>query len=251
MKKAVVAITLTLFATLLFGDAAEEVKKQKEQLEDIGISPGDVAIDSGKEQFDKQKGANGKTCSGCHGKGGGKIKTAFAAMPKYYNDARAVLDLDMRIKYCLEKKMAVKNFKRDSSFINYAFFVASLANGQKIRHTALHAKEKQILKKGKQLWYARSGVLDLSCSSCHETYGGKRIRLQELMVLDTEKAGKRWPAYRFGTDATWTLEDRIRACYKQTRVPAPDYHSDTVLSLSAYIMSRSKDAVVAIPGLVR
>lgn len=252
MKKIFITLFLTAgFTAMLFGDAAEEVRKQKAQLEEMGISPGDVAVELGAEQFDEMAGPNGKTCASCHGIGGKKIRNAFAGMPRFYRDAGRVHDLDMRIKYCLEKKMGVKKAERSDEFVNFAFFVASLANGIPVATAARHTEEKKLYEQGKKLWYARTGSLDLSCSTCHEKYGGQRIRLQTLVKLNDEKVGSRWPAYRFGKDRNWTLEDRIRACYKQTRVPRPAYYSDAVLSLTEYIMVQSAGAKVKIPGLVR
>ena len=250
--KYIISILITLgVTTYLLADAAEDVKQQKAQLEELGISPGDVAVESGAETFSALKGANGKTCASCHGEGGKKIQSAFSRMPRYYKDAKDVQDLDSRIKFCMENKMKINKAERNGDFVNLAFFVASLSNDRPVATKAVHKKEKKLYAMGEKLWYARTGVLDLSCSTCHEVHGGKRIRLQTLVKLSEEKVGSRWPAYRFGKGENWTMQDRIRACYGQTRVAEPEYYSDTVTALTEYIMIQSKGAKIKIPGLVR
>ncbi|MGC8852312.1 MAG: sulfur oxidation c-type cytochrome SoxA, partial [Hydrogenobacter sp.] len=113
-------------------DPAQEVKKQKEMLlREMGILPGDVYAEQGRDLFNKPMGSAGKSCSSCHGQDGRYLKGAYTHMPRYYKDADAVLDLDTRIKYCMEKYMGVKDVKHDTNFKSIATFVATLSNGMK------------------------------------------------------------------------------------------------------------------------
>lgn len=252
MKYFILSLLLTIgLSAMLFGDVVDEVAKQKKQMEESGISQGDLAVEQGKENFAKAKGANGKTCSTCHGANGEKVKHAFTSMPKYYKDADKVLDLDSRIKFCLQKNMDEKKVEHKDDLVNLAFYVASLSNGQKIKTKASHAKEKEMYAIGEKLWYARAGDNDFSCSTCHEVYGGKRIRLQGLMILKLDKVSYRWPAYRFSNQENWTMEDRIQGCYKQMKMPKPAHFDETVTALSEYMMIKSSGAKVQIPGFVR
>jgi len=231
---------------------AEEVKKQKEMLlKEMGILPGDVYAEQGRDLFNKVMGTAGKSCSSCHGQDGRYLKGSYAHMPRYYKDMDAVADLDTRIKYCMEKYMGVKEVKHDTNFKSIATFVATLSNGMPMDVKLENPKEKEMYEKGKQLWYARVGKMDFSCAICHDTFGGQRIRLQTLARVKQDKVATHWPAYRFSNDQLWTMEDRIRGCYNQIRVTPPPHFHWANIALSLYMAYESNGGIIETPGFVR
>ncbi len=241
-------------------DPAEEVKKQKKMLLEImGILPGDVIVEEGREIF-HSKGPNGKSCASCHGEDGkGKklpLVGAYATMPKYYKDIDKVADLDLRVKSCMEKYTGydpekLKGKKGRKIIVPLATYVASLSNGMKFNVQPKHPKEKEMYKKGEELWYARVGKMDFSCAMCHDKYGGYRIRLQTLAIPKKSKVMRYWPAYRYSKDKMWTMEDRIRGCYKQIRVTQPPFYHWAHVALQMYMAVNSNGGVVEVPGFVR
>ncbi|WP_340690190.1 sulfur oxidation c-type cytochrome SoxA [Hydrogenobacter thermophilus] len=231
---------------------AEEVKKQKELLlKEMGILPGDVYAEQGRDMFNKPMGNAGKSCSSCHGQDGRYLRGAYAHMPRYYKDMDAVADLDTRIKYCMEKYMGVGNVKHDLNFKSIATYVATLSNGMKMDVKLTHPKEREMYEKGRELWYARVGKMDFSCAICHDTFGGQRIRLQTLAKVKEDKVATHWPAYRFSNDQLWTMEDRIRGCYNQIRVTPPPHFSWPQIALSLYMAYESNGGTIETPGFVR
>ncbi|MFN3813347.1 MAG: sulfur oxidation c-type cytochrome SoxA [Aquificaceae bacterium] len=231
---------------------AEEVKKQKELLlKEMGILPGDVYAEQGRDMFNKTMGTQGKSCASCHGQDGRYLKGAYAHMPRYYKDMDDVADLDTRIKFCMEKYMGVQGVKHDINFKSIATYVATLSNGIKMDVKLDHPKEKEAYERGKELWYARVGKMDFSCSVCHDTFGGQRIRLQVLAKVRQDKVATHWPAYRFSNDQLWTMEDRIRGCYTQIRVIPPPHFNWAQIALSLYMAYESNGGLIETPGFVR
>ncbi len=241
-------------------DPAEEVKKQKKLLLEImGILPGDVIVEEGKEIFSRE-GPNGKSCVSCHGEDGKSkempLVGAYATMPKYYKDIDRVADIDLRVKSCMEKYLGysqeeIEGKKGRKLIVPLATYVAYLSNGMKFNVQPKHPKEREMYKKGEELWYARVGKMDFSCSMCHDKYGGYRIRLQTLAEPKKSKVMRYWPAYRYSKDKMWTMEDRIRGCYKQIRVTRPPFYHWAHVALQMYMAVNSNGGVVEIPGFVR
>ena len=74
-----------------------------------------------------------------------------------------------------------------------------------------------------------------ACATCHGD-DGKRIRLQGLPNLS--KPGKEaqetmgaWPTYRVSQSESRTMQHRLWDCYRQMRMPVPEYGSDGLTAL--------------------
>lgn len=232
----------------------EEVARQKKLiLEQSGILPGELFAAQGEDIFKKKRGPNNVSLEGCDfGLGAGKTEGAYAELPRYFADTNRVEDLDTRIVTCMVSLQGFKaaDIKR-SDVVAIAAYVASRSNGRPVKVRLDDVKEVAVYAMGKQLWYTRAGAQDFSCAVCHETNGGKRIRLQRLALVQADKVASHWPAYRFSNDQLWTMEDRIRGCYKQTRVTEPNYYSDAIIALSLYMSVAANGADVDAPGFVR
>ncbi|MEZ0361461.1 MAG: sulfur oxidation c-type cytochrome SoxA [Hydrogenobacter sp.] len=252
MGKWVVFIFIGVFYALAQQEnPAEEVKRQKEMLlKEMGILPGDVYAEQGRDMFNKPMGTQGKSCASCHGQDGRYLRGAYAHMPRYYKDMDSVADLDSRIKYCMEKYMGVKDVKHDINFKSIATYVATLSNGMKMDVKLDNPKEKEMYQKGRELWYARVGKMDFSCAVCHDKETGKRVFLQTVVAVKEDKVSTHWPAYRFSNDQLWTMEDRIRGCFSEMRVIPPEHFHWAVIALNLYMAYKAKGGVVRVPGFI-
>jgi sulfur-oxidizing protein SoxA len=47
------------------------------------------------------------------------------------------------------------------------------------------------------------------------------------------------------------MEDRIRTCYSNLSMPAPDHYSDAVIALSLWMAVQSNGAKMDLPGFIR
>ncbi len=269
MRKKFLLASLFAGALINFSNAQEgQTPKQLEILRELGISPADVIVDQGREYFHTLKGKTGKTCASCHGQDGEQLVGAYAKMPRYYTDIKKVADIDIRIKACMEKYMGmkVKGKKGRKYIVPLAGYVASLSNGMPINVELKHPEEKRLYEYGKELWYKRVGARDFSCAICHEVLAGKRIRLQKLGAPVRDKLYAHWPAYRISKDKLWTMEDRIRGCYKsfflfdpkkgkfdfkKNWVKKPPFYIEELVALELYMKHAANGATLEVPGLIR
>ncbi len=253
--------------------AQEEMPTHLKELLELGMHPGHAYVDEGRETFNTLKGPNGKTCADCHGVDGAKLEGAYAQMPRYYTDIGRVADIDLRILSCMTEYMGFdpkdKKFRKEFDKwsgkyrVPLATFVASLSNGMEINVQLDDPQEKELYRKGEKLWFMRVGARDFSCGICHSVLAGQRIRLQGLPDPVKAKVYTHWPAYRFGSDRMWTMEDRVRSCFKayflyeerwnekEDWVQKPPPYSDWVIALELYMKHAANGGTIEVPGLLR
>ncbi len=250
--------------------AKEQLPEHLRELLELGMHPGHVFVDEGRDYYHNLKGPNGKTCATCHGQDGSKLVGAYAKMPRYYKDIDKVADIDLRILSCMTKYIGFdpkdKKFKKKylkTYRIPLSTYVASLSNGMKINVKIEHPKEKEMYELGKKVWFTRAGAREFSCAMCHTVLAGKRIRLQGLPNPVRDKSYNHWPAYRFGSDRMWTMEDRVRSCFKayflftkrwdekKDWVKKPPPFVKEVIAVELYMKHASNGGVIEVPGLLR
>ena len=108
---------------------------------------------------------------------------------------------------------------------------------------------------GAELFFRRSAVMDFSCNTCHGA-DGLRIRLQDLpnFTQPSEAAQKTmatWPTYRVSQGQLRTMQHRLWDCYRQMRMPPPDYGSDGLTALTTYLMKMGEGGVIEVPSIKR
>jgi sulfur-oxidizing protein SoxA len=116
------------------------------------------------------------------------------------------------------------------------------------------AKELAAYELGKKLFFYRAGPWDFSCSSCHGEEG-KRIRMQELPVLSSPASARpvvaTWPAYRVSNSQFKTMQWRVNDCYRQMRMPEPNYTSEATIALITYLTVTGQGEPYRGPGTKR
>ena len=265
---AVLAMLLALAAPAVALDETEkELEKYRQMLKDDPWSnPGLLDADRGEAWWKEKRGPKGASLEQCDlGKGPGKVEGAFAELPRYFKDADRVLDVESRIVWCIEKLQGFERkdiIKRPYSKANQsgtelealATYVASKSRGLKFAPSLGHAKEKQALAMGEELFFRRQGPMDFACATCHAD-AGRRIRLQGLPFLgkpeEARKVVGEWPAYRVSQGTVMTVQHRIADCYWQMRLPLIDYGSDVTVALTMYLVNQAKGGDITAPTIKR
>ncbi|RIH89411.1 sulfur oxidation c-type cytochrome SoxA [Calidithermus roseus] len=234
---------------------AEEAKKQRQQLleQGGGILPSDLYVAQGEELFKAVRGPKGVSLEGCDfGRGAGQVEGVVAQLPRYFPDTGRVEDLDSRIRSCM---IGLQGFKPEevkrSEVIAIAFYLASLSHEATVDVRLATPQEKRMYALGEELFWVRAGPRDMGCATCHVTYRGKRSGVLPLSDVVGEKVAAHWPAYRYSNDSALTMEDRIRTCYSNLGMPAPDYYSDAVIALGLWLAVQSNGAKMDLPGFIR
>jgi L-cysteine S-thiosulfotransferase len=268
LAASIIASALLAGGALRAQDATErEVEKYREMLKgDPWSNPGLLDVDRGEALWKEKRGPKNASLERCDlGKGPGVVDGAFAELPRYFKDAKRVMDTEARIVWCMETLQGFDRaviVKRPYSKANQAgtelealaTFVAHKSNGQKFKPQLKHAKERETLALGEALFFRRQGSMDFSCSTCHAD-SGKRIRLQSLPFLskpdEARKVVGEWPAYRVSQGTVMTMQHRLTDCFWQMRLPLVDYGSDVTVALTMYLVNQAKGGEITAPQIKR
>jgi sulfur-oxidizing protein SoxA len=244
-----------------------ELEKYRQMLkEDPWSNPALLDADRGEALWKTPRGPKNVSLEGCDlGKGPGVVDGAFAELPRYFADARKVMDVETRIMWCMEQLQGLEHAKlvqrphpsggapvKDLGAI--ATYVASRSHGQKFAAPTSHPKEKEVLALGENLFFRRMGPMDFACSTCHADTG-KRIRLQPLPFLSKPAEARQvvgeWPAYRVSSTHVMTMQHRIYDCFWQMRLPQVELGSDVPVALISYLVHTANGGEVNAPGMKR
>lgn len=248
-------------------DTEKELEKYRQMLKaDPWSNPGLLDADRGEALWKQARGPKNVSLEQCDlGKGPGKVEGAFAALPRYFKDADRVLDLELRLVWCMEtlqgfpraevlKRAYSKANQTGTDLEALATFVAYKSNGAKFAPSLEHPKEKEALALGEALFFRRQGPMDFACATCHGDTG-KRIRLQALPYLSKPEEARavvgEWPAYRVSQGTVMTMQHRIADCYWQMRLPLVDYGSDATIALTSYLANQARGGEITAPSIKR
>jgi sulfur-oxidizing protein SoxA len=244
----------------------KEIERYREMISDPMSNPGFLNVDRGEELWRTARGDKNVSLESCDlGEGPGKLEGAYARLPRYFADADRVMDLEQRLLWCMEKIQALdtadilkRKFSKTgvtSDMEDLVAFIANKSSGMKIEPQLSHPKEKEMLAVGTALFNRRSAIEDFSCNTCHGA-DGLRIRLQDLPNFSqpseaAQKTMGSWPTYRVSQSALRTMQHRLWDCYRQMRMPAPDYGSDGVTALTVYMNTMAEGGEIEVPSIKR
>jgi len=257
-----------LAAAVVFAVGAEAqdnttagIEAYREALQDG--NPADLYVDSGAEIWKKKAGPKDASLEKCDlGLGPGKVKGAYAQLPRYFKDTNKVQDLESRLLTCMEKLQGVDTTEivkagftspKKADMVALSAYVSSESKGMKVKVSLAHPKERQMYDLGRRLFFFEAGPYDFACATCHGQEG-KRIRLQDLPYINGPEAAKgwtTWPAYRVSSGQMWSMQWRINDCFRQQRFPEPIYASDVTVAISSFMAGNSNGSVMQTPGIKR
>ena len=244
----------------------KEIAKYREMIADPFGNPAFLNVDRGEILWKTARGTKNATLETCDlGEGPGKLEGAYAKLPRYFKDADKVLDLEQRLLWCMDtiqsadiKEIKSRKFSgpgKVSDMEDLVAYIANKSSGMKFLAQVSHPKEQQAYALGEALFYRRSSIEDFSCATCHGDTG-KRIRLQALP--DFTKPGKdaqdtmgSWPTYRVSQSQMRTMQHRLWDCYRQMRMPAPEYASDGITALTLYLTKLADGGDITVPSIKR
>jgi L-cysteine S-thiosulfotransferase len=247
-------------------DGEKEIARYREMIGDPFSNPGNLNVGRGEQIWKTARGRKNVPLETCDlGEGPGKLEGAYAKLPRYFKDADRVMDLEQRLLWCMEKiqdldtqDVLARRFSapgNTSDMEDLTAYIGSKSNGNKIQPQLYHPKEIEMLEAGRALFYRRSSIMDFSCATCHGQEG-KRIRLQALPNFsipgkDAQESMGSWPAYRVSQSALRTMQHRLWDCYRQMRMPAPEYGSDGITALTVYLVKMAEGGEINVPSIKR
>jgi sulfur-oxidizing protein SoxA len=271
ISAAIVALSLAAASVGVMAQSSQdesekEIERYRAMINDPMANPGYLAVDRGELLWSEKRGRTNVSLETCDlGQGAGKLEGAYAKLPRYFQDADQVQDLEQRLLWCMQKvqdfdtaDVVARRFSgpgKPSDMEDLVAFIANKSNGMKIEPQLSHPKEKELTAIGEAMFYRRAGAMDFSCSSCHGE-PGKRIRLQALP--DFSQPGKAaqetmasWPTYRVSQSSLRTMQHRLWDCFRQQRWPVPDYASEGLTALTMFLNKQAAGGEINVPSIKR
>ena len=260
------SLTLALAAPLAWGEAS--VADYRAALADKDANPAFLVIDQGEMRFKEKRGPKNASLEKCDfGLGPGKLKGAYAQLPRYFKDTKQVQDLESRVMTCMTKLQGFTEAEikqklyadqrlneSNTDLESIVAYVAAQSDGMKINPPMKHAAEKEAVKLGEEMFWRRHGPMDFSCATCHNE-DGKRIRLQSLVNVynpqDIQATKSTWSTYRVSHGVVRNMQHRMWDCHWQMRTPDIDYGSPATVALISVLTNQGKGGTYDLPGIKR
>lgn len=208
-------------------------------------NPGMIFVESAMESWDAVDGSEGKSCASCHGTAEESMVGVRAVYPKWNDAAEEVRTLEMQINDCRENRMGAEKWKyTGGDMVNMTALIASVSRGLPI-NVAIDGPAQSTWEQGKELYYTRTGQLELSCANCHEDNYGNMIRADHL----SQGHINGFPVYRLKNTKLNAVHARFKGCVRDTRAETYAPGSPEFIALELYVASRGNGLSVEGPSV--
>ncbi|THD75606.1 sulfur oxidation c-type cytochrome SoxA [Thalassobius vesicularis] len=216
---------------------------QKMQMDDFD-NAGMLGVEAAAEMWNAVDGSEGKSCASCHGEAE-SMKGVRAVYPKWNEAAGEVRTLEMQINDCRTTRMGAEELKyAGDEMTNMVGLISLQSRGMPV-NVAIDGPAQATWEQGKELYYTRTGQLDLSCASCHEQNYGNMIRADHL----SQGQINGFPAYRLKNAKLNGVHNRFKGCVRDTRAETYKEGSPEFIALELYVASRGNGLSVEGPSI--
>lgn len=213
---------------------------------DSFANPGMLYVERGEEIWNTVDGTAGKSCASCHDAAAESMKSVGASYPKWDEDAKRPINVELQIDKCRVENMGAEAYKFDSEQqVALTTYIKHQSLGAPLEVDLSQGELQSWWEKGKEVYYTRTGQLNLACASCHEASMGKYIRADHL----SQGQVNGFPTYRFNTAGMVSLHNRFRGCIRDTRAEMPKAFSDELMALELYVTWRGTGLSVETPAV--
>ena len=211
---------------------------------DDSVNPASLWVLDGEALWGKKPAAEGKSCADCHGDAVTSMKGVAARYPAFDAASGRVLDLEGRINQCRVERQGATALTPDAKdMLALASYVGRQSRGMPI--ASGDARLQPAIEKGRALFTARQGQLNLSCAICHDDNWGRK--LGSSTVPQAHPTG--YPIYRLEWQSSGSLQRRLRNCMVGMRAEPYGFGSDEFVALEAFLMSRAQGLAVETPAV--
>lgn len=213
---------------------------------DSFANPGMLAVEQGGEIWNTVEGTEGKSCASCHDDAAVSMKDVGATYPKWDPDTEKPINIEQRINQCRTENMGAEAYPFDKGGQKpMTAFIKNQSLGAPLQMSLVEGEMQEWWERGKDVYYTRTGQLDLSCASCHEQNNGNYIRADHLSQGNVNG----FPTYRLKQSALVSLHNRFRGCIRDTRAEFPEAFSDELMALEVYVTWRGTGLAVETPAV--
>ncbi|MEP3049559.1 MAG: sulfur oxidation c-type cytochrome SoxA [Roseibium sp.] len=207
-------------------------------------NPGMIFVEQAEDNWNTAEGSNGKSCADCHG-ASSDMADVRPTYPKWNEAAGEVRTLEMQINDCRENQMGADKWKyTGGDMANMSALLASVSRGKPV-NVAIDGPAQSMWQQGKELYYTRTGQLELSCANCHEDNYGNMIRADHL----SQGHINGFPTYRLKNTKLNSVHARFKGCIRDTRAHTYSPGSPEFIALELYVASRGNGLSVEGPSV--
>ncbi len=218
---------------------------ETQQLEtDDFENQGMIFVDQATDQWYTVAGTEEKSCASCHNDPE-DMAGVSAEYPKYNAEAGEMRTVQMQVNDCRVNQMGAEAWKYDSgTAISMEALLASVSRGMPV-NVAIDGPAQPYWEQGREMYYTRTGQLELSCASCHEENYGNYIRADHL----SQGQINGFPAYRLKNAKLNGVHSRFKGCVRDTRAETYGVGSADFVALELYVRSRGNGLSVEGPSV--
>lgn len=207
-------------------------------------NPGMIFVEKAEETWNTADGSEGKACADCHG-ASEEMAGVRPVYPKFNEAAGEVRTLEMQINDCRTTRMGAEEWKYSGGdMVDMTALLASVSRGLPVS-VAIDGPAQATWEQGKELYYARTGQLELSCANCHEDSYGMMIRADHL----SQGQINGFPVYRLKNTKLNSVHSRFKGCVRDTRAETYAEGSPEFVALELYVASRGNGLHVEGPAV--
>jgi sulfur-oxidizing protein SoxA len=216
---------------------------QAMQMDDFD-NPGMLAVESAMSDFTTAMGPDGESCASCHD-GPESLSNVRATYPQWDEERGEVQTVEMQVNECITERMGAEPWGYNSTeMINMSGLISWAGRGE-IVDIAVDGPAAETWEMGRDLYYTRTGQLELSCANCHEDNYDNFIRADHLS--QGQLTG--FPTYRLKDARLVSVHSRFRGCIRDTRAETYAVGSPEFVALELYVMSRGNGLSVEGPAV--
>ena len=219
--------------TVYSGWVFRDVDTQAMQMDDFD-NPGMLYVDQGEGMWNAPAGTSEKSCADCHGDASESMAGVRTVYPKWNEAAGEVRSLQMQINACRTENQGADAFKYGKDEINTMEAYISMQSRGMPMNVAIDGPAAATWEQGKEMYYARTGQLELSCANCHEDNYDNYIRADHLSQGQTNG----FPVYRLKDTKLTSAAGRFVGCVRDTRAETYKIDSAEFVALELYVASR-------------
>lgn len=209
-------------------------------------NPGMLGVEAGAALWSTVDGTEGKSCASCHDDAAVSMVDVGSSYPKWDAASGKPINIENRINMCRVDNMGAEAYPFDKGGQKpLTAYIKHQSLGKPVSVDLSQGEMQTWWDNGKEMYYKRTGQLNLSCASCHEQNNGKYIRADHLSQGNVNG----FPTYRLKQGALVSLHNRFRGCIRDTRAEFPAAFSDDLMALEVYTTWRSQGLSVETPAV--
>ncbi len=214
------------------------------QMDDFD-NPGMIFVDQARDAWDTVEGTEGKSCASCHGAVEESMVGVKAVYPKWNEAAGEVRSLDMQINDCRVNRMGAEPWKLTKGKMTAMNALITLQSRGMPVNVAIDGPVREMWERGKEMYYTKTGQLEMSCANCHEEHYDNYIRADHL----SQGQINGFPVYRLKNAKLNAVHARFKGCVRDTRAETYKPGSEDFLALELYVASRGNGLSVEGPSV--